>query len=217
MWTEKWRVLSKVARSPQTLARLFIDRICVPLWVRWLGVTIGTECSFVGQPVVKLISGAKIALGNEVRVFSRFNSNPAGLPHPTILAALAPESFITIGDNTGISGASIAARAGITIGRNVLIGAGACIWDTDFHPIDPYWRCEHPTRNAQCAPIRIDDDVFIGARAMILKGVTIGWGAVVGAGAVVTKDVGVGQVVAGNPARVVGSALLNDERVREEK
>ena len=54
-------------------------------------------------------------------------------------------------------------------------------------------------------PIRIEHDVFIGARAMILKGVAIGRGAVIGAGAVVTKNVEAGQIVAGNPARVVGS------------
>ena len=149
-------------------------------------------------------------------VYSRASSNPAGLPHPTILAALVPGSVIRIGENTGISGAAIAARCGITIGRNVLIGAGACIWDTDFHPIDPYERRTHPTHKASCAPVFIQDDVFIGARAMILKGVTIGWGAVIGAGAVVTKDVGACQIAAGNPARIVGSVLPHHQCAREQ-
>ena len=54
-------------------------------------------------------------------------------------------------------------------------------------------------------PVFIEDDVFIGARAMVLKGVRIGKGAVVGAGAVVTKDVPPNAIVAGNPARVVGT------------
>lgn len=195
----------RVLRGPTTMARIFVDRICVPLTLSWLGVTIGPACSFAGYPVIRLAPGARISLGPGVRVLSRADSNPAGLPHPTMLAAVGPESVITIGAGTGISGASIVARTGVTIGRNVLLGAGACIWDTDFHPLDPQARREHPTRGARTGPVRIEDDVFIGARAVILKGVTIGWGAVVGAGAVVTRDVGPGQVVAGNPAEVIGA------------
>jgi acetyltransferase-like isoleucine patch superfamily enzyme len=168
----------------------------------------GTGCSFAGLPVITRAPGADITLGNRVRILSRFDSNPAGLPHPTILAALTDESAIVIGEETGISGASIVARSTITIGRHVLIGAGACIWDTDFHPLAPDQRQQHPTRHALTAPILIDHDAFIGARAMVLKGVTIGWGAVVGAGAVVTKDVAPCDIVAGNPARVVGSACM---------
>jgi acetyltransferase-like isoleucine patch superfamily enzyme len=166
--------------------------------------------------MVKLAPGSHLILGNNVSILSRPGSNPAGLPHPTILATLTPDSSITIGDGTGISGASIVARTGITIGRNVLIGAGACIWDTDFHPLDPHQRREHQTRDARFAPIHIEDDVFIGARALILKGIRIGRGAVVGAGAVVTKDVEACQIVAGNPAVVVRSSLSNNERVRED-
>lgn len=208
--------LTRIARGPYTALRLVIDRICIPVWLRWLGVTCGSGCSFIGRPIITLPQGGTIALGEGVRVFSRVNSNPAGLPHPTILAALTPESVITIGKDTAVSGASIAARMKVTIGNRVMIGAGACIWDTDFHPVDPYSRHQHPTLEARCAPVLIHDDVFIGARAMILKGVTVGWGAVIGAGAVVTKDVEACQVVAGNPAVVVGSSLRNNERLRED-
>ena len=205
------RTLTKVMRCPRTLFRLFVDRFCVPWWLHWLGVKVGTGCSFTGHPLITLVSGASITLGDGVRILSRADSNSAGLPHPTIIAALTPGISITIGERTGISGASLAARVGMTIGRNVLIGAGACIWDTDFHPLDPHKRREHQTRDACSAPVCIEDDVFIGARALILKGVRIGWGAVIGAGAVVTKDVGAGQIVAGNPAKVVGSVRLKAE------
>lgn len=143
---------------------------------------------------------------NDVLLNSSSNSNPAGLP--TILAALGPESCITIGDGTGISGASIVSRRSVTIGSRVLIGAGACIWDTGFHLIDPVRRLEHPTRDAASAPVTIDDEVFVGVRALVVKGVKVGRKAVIGAGAVVTKDVRSGEIVAGNPARVVGSIDL---------
>jgi acetyltransferase-like isoleucine patch superfamily enzyme len=181
-----------------------MDLVMVPLWLRCLGLQIGKSCSFAGLPIITMAPESDIALGDAVRILSRFDSNPAGLPHPTILAALTGGSAILIGEQTGISGASIVARSTITIGRHVLIGAGACIWDTDFHPLAPDQRQQHLTRDAGCAPIKIEDHVFIGARAMILKGVTVGWGAVIGAGAVVTKNIAAGQVVAGNPAKVVG-------------
>jgi acetyltransferase-like isoleucine patch superfamily enzyme len=118
---------------------------------------------------------------------------------------LSPNGSIIIGHGTGISGASISARSKITIGENVLIGAGACLWDHDFHPVEATTRKDFSPDEIGAAPIVIQDDVFIGARALILKGVKIGRGAVVGAGAVVTRDVEPGAIVAGNPARVVGS------------
>jgi acetyltransferase-like isoleucine patch superfamily enzyme len=208
------QVLTKIARSPSTMGRLCFDRWYVPWMLRWLGVEIGPRCRFTGRPLITLVPGATIIFAEGVHLFSRPDSNPAGLPHPTILAALTPESTIIIGEKTGVSGASIVARTGITVGRNVLIGAGACLWDTDFHPVGVYERQAHPTNGAQCAPIVIQDDVFIGARALILKGVTVGWGAVIGAGAVVTKDVGPCQIVAGSPARIVGSAFPMMEQTR---
>jgi acetyltransferase-like isoleucine patch superfamily enzyme len=211
------RHLLRIMRSPQTMARFAIDRVMAPLWLRCLGVQIGEGCSFVGWPVINKTPGGRIVLGNAVKVFSRFDSNPAGLPHPTILAALGVESAIRIGDRTGISGASIVAHSTITIGHDVLVGAGACIWDTDFHPLEPHQRQQHPTRGAQSAAIRIDHDVFIGARAIILKGVSIGWGAVVGAGAVVTKDVAPCEIVAGNPARPVCSGSLRGEHLSPDR
>src|SRR5258705_2314534 len=206
------RLLVKLLRSPRTVAILLFDRFLVPIWIRLSKIQTGRRCRFVGQPVLKLAAGARVRLGDDVLVNSRFDSNPAGLPHQTIFAALESNSCIEIGDGTGISGASIVARSVITIGKRVLIGAGACIWDTDFHPLDPNVRRQHPTRGAKCAPVTIEDEVFIGARSLILKGVRIGRGAVIGAGAVVTKDVNAGEIVVGNPARIVGSIFQRKEK-----
>jgi acetyltransferase-like isoleucine patch superfamily enzyme len=200
------RLLLRIARSPRTIVLLLVDRIVVPLWLRSLGVQVGRGCRFAGMPIVHLAPGARIVLGKNLVINSRRDSNPGGVWHPTILAALEPQSSIAIGDGTGISAASIVARRGITIGRRVLIGIGACIWDSDFHPLDHEQRRVHATGGAACAPVRIEDEVFVGGRSLILKGVIIGSGAVVGAGAVVRKNVGAGAIVAGNPARVVGMA-----------
>ena len=75
--------------------------------------------------------------------------------------------------------------------------------DTDFHPLEVENRRRSGSSPA-CEPVTIGDDVFIGAHAVVLKGVTIGNGAVVGAMSVVTEDVPPATIVAGNPARVVG-------------
>ena len=198
-------LLIRLLRSPVTITRLLFDSVWVPLWLRLIGVRSGSGCRFAGLPVVRLASGSRISLGRNVLVNSRHTSNQAGLPHPTIFAALEDNSSIEVGEGTGISGASIVARSAIKIGQRVLVGAGVCIWDTDFHPLDATSRREHSTRGARYALILIEDEVFIGARSIILKGVTIGLGAVIGAGSVVTKDVNSGDIVAGNPARVVGS------------
>lgn len=204
-------MLARLIRGPRTVTALLYDRLWVSVWLKANGVSIGRNCRFAGRPLIKIGPGAHIRLGNNILINSRYDSNVAGLPHPTILAAVGDHSYIDIGDGTGISGASIVARLGITIGKRVLVGAGACIWDTDFHPVDPASRREHQTRGAKCAPVVIEDEVFIGARALVLKGVTVGRGAVIAAGAVVAKDVAPGDIVAGNPARVIGSVVLKRE------
>ena len=83
----------------------------------------------------------------------------------------------------------------VTIGCDCMIGWDVLIMDTNQHPM--------PGRGLNNRSVRIGDRVWIGARAMVLKGVTIGDGAVVGAGAVVTHDVPAGAVVIGPSAQVV--------------
>lgn len=83
----------------------------------------------------------------------------------------------------------------VELGRNVIIGPDVVIRDSDNHVM---YGSARPS-----APVRIDDDVWIGHGAMILKGVTVGKGAVVAARAVVTRDVPPATLVAGVPARVV--------------
>ncbi len=87
---------------------------------------------------------------------------------------------------------------GIEIGDDVMIGPGVSLI-TSGHPLDPAER----RRGITSAPIRVGRNVWIGASAMILQGVTIGDDAVVAAGAVVTRDVPARTVVAGVPAAVI--------------
>jgi len=91
----------------------------------------------------------------------------------------------------------------IVIEDYVNLGAGAMIYDTDFHPIDAQARRRHDITQIGSAPVRICKDVWVGANATILKGVTIGERSIVGAGSVVTKDVPPDSIVGGAPAKVV--------------
>jgi len=109
---------------------------------------------------------------------------------------------IEIGDNSGIGiNASLNTSGGIIIGNNVMMGPDVVISTQDHRHDD----ATNPMidQGYVKAPIIIEDDVWIGTRAIILSGVRIGKSAIVGAGAVVTKDVPPFSVVGGNPAKVL--------------
>lgn len=113
------------------------------------------------------------------------------------------DGFISIGNNVGISHTNITSFAGVTIEDNVLIGSGVKIWDTDFHSVDYTYRRYSEDPDVKSAPILIKEGAFIEACSIILKGVTIGRNSVIGAGAVVTKNVPDNEIWAGNPAKFV--------------
>ena len=106
---------------------------------------------------------------------------------------------LTVGDNTYMNDSLIQCASNITIGDNCAIAPDVLIQDTDFHPMLD----EHGIEKTYTKPITIGNHVWICAKATILKGVTIGDGAIVGAGAVVTKDVPPYCAVGGNPAKII--------------
>jgi acetyltransferase-like isoleucine patch superfamily enzyme len=124
------------------------------------------------------------------------------------------ESRINLADRVLLGGGSIIDCAlSVTVERNVLISYACVIADADNHSLFPELRLNdlatwmngrhHDWSHTEMAPIRICEGAWIGARSIILKGVTVGAGAVVGMGSVVTKDVPPRTVVGGNPARVI--------------
>lgn len=130
--------------------------------------------------------------------------NSMGVFQKTILKVVRPGACLTIGERVGISGASISCSQSIVIGDRVLIGTGCLICDHDAHPIHPDKREDGDS--IRCKPVVVEDDVFIGARSIVLKGVRLGRGCVVGAGSVVARDVPEFAVVAGNPTKVIGNS-----------
>lgn len=134
------------------------------------------------------LKGVKIGKGSTLHMGTRFY-NPANI-------SIGEDSII--GENAVLDG-----RGKLIIGNHVDIASEVMIYN-----------CEHDVKSsdfhAVCAPVVIEDYVFIGPRAIILPGVTIKKGAVVGAGAVVTKDVGQGEIVGGVPAKLIGVRDVKD-------
>jgi acetyltransferase-like isoleucine patch superfamily enzyme len=143
-----------------------------------------------------------LVLGDRVRVYTwtTFNVEPTGC--------------MEIGDDAILVGPVFMCAERITVGRRVVISYQVTIADSDFHPIDPGERKRDAIANAPFGdrskrpkylsrPVVIEDDAWIGISAIILKGVHVGRGARIGAGAVVTSDVPPGAMVIGNPAQVV--------------
>jgi acetyltransferase-like isoleucine patch superfamily enzyme len=167
------------------------------------GAQIGDNVRFYGRPIVRIKGGSSLSIGNNVRLYSGRNANPLGLSLPCVLRTLSDQARIEIGSNSGMSGCTVCAGNAIHIGRNTIIGAGSLLIDNDFHLLTHMgWINDFSTNSAA---ICIGDDVFIGARCIILKGVHVGNLAILGAGSVVTRDIPESAIAAGNPATIVGT------------
>jgi maltose O-acetyltransferase len=131
-------------------------------------------------------------------------------------AQIAPSSFIAstkgfsanlaqlqIGPGTFVGRVELSVVAPITIGASVCINDGAKLLTGTHDVSDPGWR-------SLAGPITVSDYAWIGTNALLLPGVTIGMGAVVGAGAVVSKDIPAFTIAVGNPVRI-----LTKERCRD--
>ena len=122
--------------------------------------------------------------------------------------AIGAEGCIAIGEDCYLNDCILLVEEEIRIGNHVMIGWGTTIADSDFHPTAPSERIEDVIAMAEgrarpkipTKPVVVGDDVYIGPACTILKGVTIGAGAFVEPGSVVTRDVPAGAHVRGNPA-----------------
>lgn len=183
------------------------DMLCSTLRTRismWFqGCVCGEGFQSSGKVRLKSRATGDMILGNHVRLLAGWRSNRVGLSIPVMLHTWEG-GRIEIGDFTGASSLVISSRSGVRIGSHCNLGGNVRIFDHDFHALDAEVR-RGPCDGENCAtrPVVIGDDVFIGANAIILKGVTIGDRAVIGAGSVVTRDVPADCIAAGNPATVV--------------
>ena len=179
---------------PSTVAKTYLHIIKVDY---------GTNLKIYSMPLCRKHPDGIIRIGDNVTIYNKLSENYAGTQHKCVLAAVSPNSRLIIGNNVGMSGVVLFCSQEIIIEDYVNLGAGSMIYDTDFHPIDADARRIHDITNIDTAPVRICKDVWIGANATILKGVTIGERSIVGAGSVVTKDVPPDSIVGGVPSKVI--------------
>ena len=171
---------------------------------------VANNVKFADRKSVKFNDHAIISISpkSDVNIGKAFivNSGPeSGIGVTMSKISVGQGATLKIGDFVGISSTTILVKNVVTIGHHVNIGGGSFMTDSNHHSTD--WRDradrKRDVQNAKTAPIVIGDYVFIGARCMILKGVTIGEKAIIAAGSVVTKDIPANCIAGGNPCRVV--------------
>lgn len=156
-----------------------------------------------GIPYIMVARNGEMEIGRDFAMNNGTKHNPIGCSQPCTFF-VDNGCKITIGNNVGVSQAALIALADITIGDNVKIGGGTALYTSDFHSLDPKVRASSEDfKHRKSAPIIVCDNAFIGARSIILKGVTIGEAAIVGAGSVVTKSIPPREIWAGNPAKFI--------------
>jgi maltose O-acetyltransferase len=148
---------------------------------------IGRLARVYGRP--RIVNLGEIIIGDKFRFFST-----------TVTSEMAthPGGRIEIGDRVFLNyGASISAHHLVKIGDDCQLGSYACLMDNDYH------RVEDRNQPGESKPITLGRNVWLGVRVVVLKGVTIGDHAVIGAGSVVTRDIPANSMAAGVPARVI--------------
>ena len=148
------------------------------------------------------IRNGKLTIGNNFTLTSGNCINPL-CRNIRACIHITHGGVVKIGNNVGMSSPCIWVRNSLTIGDNVNVGGNCIIMDNDAHEIDYKARRGEKKGEVKSSPIVIEDDVWLGANVMVLKGVKIGARSIIGAGSVVTIDIPSDCIAVGNPARVI--------------
>lgn len=203
----------KFQHFPRFLRKQFYlryNRLCIKLCIGWNNL--GKRAMIFNHIYLDIHPESKVMIGDDFTFTSGECINPLCRNQRGCIVAERPNSIIEIGHHVGMSSPCLWAKERITIGNYVKIGGDCIFMDSDAHNLD--WRIRNSQimfspmesldiHTCKCAPIVIEDHVLIGARSIILKGVTIGHGSVIGAGSVVVKDIPANCIAAGNPCVVI--------------
>lgn len=173
------------------------------------GIELASGVTACGPVILGRWPGSRIRLGAGCSlVSSSRRATAATLYAPVRLRTFAPTARIELAEGVQLSGTAITARScAILIGKDTMVGPNCVITDSDFHA---HWPAE--TRHKEPAfeldrGVSIGANVWIGMNSLILKGVTIGDGAIIAAGSVVVRDVPPKSVAAGVPAKIVKTGV----------
>ena len=184
------RYLRKVLRSPSVIPQVLRAR-----WQLRRCDVVPATVRLRGRVFVE--NHGRIEIGERVRIEAR--------TIPVELVAWRGGK-LSVGEGTYLNyGVSLSAHREVRIGKNCLIGNYSVVMDSDYHDL------ADRTRPGEAAPVVIEDDVWLGLRTTVLKGVTIGRGSIVGAGSVVTQDIPPRSLAFGVPAKVVRSLEASPE------
>lgn len=199
----------KVIRKIYNILRLLINKL-ITRFLFYVNHVDYKQFYTNGIPFLNIIPGGKFVIMNNFKMNNGNLGNPIGRPQKCTFV-VASNGELIIGENVGISSTAIVAHSNIKIGNNVKIGGGVCIYDTDFHSLDPDLRKNRGTdiSNKNNKPVTIGDNVFVGAHSTILKGVRIGDNSIIGACSVVARDIPENEIWAGNPAKFIKKLQLN--------
>lgn len=198
-------IISWLAQKILNKAGIVFGTLRLRFKAKLLGVELGSYVTAHGPVGLLRWPGGIIRIGDNVAIISSWRRATASpLAFPTRLRVFGRPAAIYIGNGCQLNGTAITARStAITLGRQVMLGPNCIIVDSDFHaPWPPEKRQTEPGYERDCA-VNIGDFVWIGMNSIILKGVSIGEGAIIGAGSVVTRDIPENCLACGNPARVI--------------
>lgn len=167
--------------------------------LKWKGAKIGNNLRMEGKTAIYI--GGSLQIGDNFICRSGFKGHILGGEYSSF--NIDSGGVMKIGDNSGISATNINCKKSVQIGSHVLIGAGCLITDSNHHSLDWKERCLNGDNDIKSAPVTICDYVFIGARSIILKGVTIGENSIIAAGSVVVNDIPANCMAGGNPCKVI--------------
>lgn len=171
---------------------------------KFKNISYGSDLRIANKIYLKLKGNNSITIGNNFAFYSGAGYNPLAR---NIMGSLEMEknAILNIGNNVGMSSTALRVYKSCKIGDNVKIGADTIIMDSDAHSLNYLYRrdgsLDRP--NANKRGIIIEDDVLIGMRCIVLKGVTIGARSIIGSGSVVTKNIPSDCIAAGNPCKVI--------------
>lgn len=210
-------IFRKALHFPRFLCRKFYlryNRVAIKLCIGWKNL--GKRAKVYNHIYLDIHPKAHVRIGDDFTFTSGDCFNPLCRNKRGCIVAERANTVIEIGHHVGMSSSCLWVKERLTIGNYVNIGGDCIIMDSDAHNLD--WRVRDSqemfspkesmdSHTAECAPIVIENHVLIGARCIILKGVTIGHGSVIGAGSVVVKDIPANCIAAGNPCRVINFFL----------
>lgn len=193
-------ILGKLLNIPALVRMRFYPMLNRAL-LKKKGAVLGRNVQIPGKLNLVISGNNDIGIGDNFYFSSGNGVNPIA---SNLQGAIYLENgaSLKIGNNVGMSSTRLWIHESARIGNNVKIGGCVLITDTDAHPMD-YMARRSSNEGTKSAPVVIEDDVWVGAHCIILKGVTIGARSIIGAGSVVTKSIPADCVAAGNPCKVI--------------